>query len=62
MVQEGWTAGAAAYEAGFSDQAHLSRCLAQSFGFSPGTLRAARKSLFPSGFNRSRLSAAPLST
>jgi AraC family transcriptional regulator len=43
ILEEGWTVGAAAHEAGFADQAHLSRSCTQELGRPPKTLRAARK-------------------
>jgi AraC family transcriptional regulator len=42
VLRPGWSLATAAAEAGFADQAHMTRCFARQFGFSPGALRAAR--------------------
>jgi AraC family transcriptional regulator len=45
ILQEGWTVAAAAYEAGFADHAHLTRCFSHQFGFPPRALQSARATL-----------------
>ena len=41
LVQAGMSLGAAAIEAGFSDQSHMTRVFVRQFGFTPGAWRRA---------------------
>jgi AraC family transcriptional regulator len=45
VLRQGQSLADAAQEAGFSDQAHLTRCFARHFGFTPRAVRVARQAL-----------------
>jgi AraC-like DNA-binding protein len=41
LLAQGWTIGAAAQDAGFADQSHLTRVFVRRFGYTPGAWRRA---------------------
>jgi AraC family transcriptional regulator len=47
VLRHGQSLAAAAVEAGFCDQAHLTRCFARHFGFTPRAVRVARDAVLP---------------